>query len=63
MEWDEFKKYIDVDQIIQPRLEITDIKCPECGQYIYRRNDVVLTSYPPQFQYECKCGWVGYNWR
>ena len=38
-----------------------DVKCPECGKHLYKRTDIVLTSYPPQYQYECKeCGWVGY---
>lgn len=38
----------------------TDIECPKCGKKIFKRLDIVLTSYPVQYQYECKCGWVGY---
>ena len=39
----------------------TDIQCPECGEPLYKRMDIVLTTYPAQYQYECdKCGWVGY---
>lgn len=38
--------------------EHTDIECPECRKYIWRRTDIVLTSYPPQSIYEClNCGW------
>ena len=38
----------------------TNIDCPVCGKKIYKRTDIVLTSYPAQYQYECECGWVGY---
>lgn len=42
--------------------ERTNILCPKCGQYIYRDLGTVLTTYPPQYRYECECGWseVGY---
>lgn len=40
--------------------EETDIDCPECGKKIFKRTDIVLTTYPEQYQYECECGWVGY---
>lgn len=40
--------------------EKTEIECPVCGKYIWKRLDKVLTSNPPQYQYECDCGWVGY---
>ena len=37
-----------------------NIKCPKCEQNLYKRVDVVLTSYPPKYRYECKtCGWSG----
>lgn len=39
--------------------EETDIYCPECGKKVFRRTDIVLTTYPAQTQYECECGWVG----
>ena len=41
-------------------LQKTDIDCPICGKKIYKRMDIVLTSHPPKYQYECECGWVGY---
>lgn len=41
-------------------LQKTDIDCPICGKKISKRTDIVLTSYPLQYQYECECGWVGY---
>lgn len=38
--------------------EQTDIECPKCGKMIWRRTDIVLTSYPPKSIYECiSCGW------
>lgn len=41
--------------------ELTDIQCPKCGKNIYVRTDIILLSNPPKSQYECECGWVGYN--
>ena len=63
MTWNEFKNDIDLETIYPDPLEKTDIQCPVCGQYIYRRNDIVLTSNPPKRQYECRCGWVGYAFK
>ena len=57
MKWSEIENYIP-DQSFSNR-EKTDIECPKCGKYIYRRTDIILTSYPPQYRYECDCGWVG----
>lgn len=38
-----------------------DVACPYCRAPLYKRTDIVLTSYPPQYQYQCKeCGWTGY---
>lgn len=32
-------------------------KCSKCGSQLYINDSVVLTSYPPQYQYYCKdCG-------
>lgn len=62
MEWNEFKNQAPLEVYFTNK-EKTDIKCPECGKYIYRRTDIVLTSYPAQYQYECDCGWVGYAFR
>lgn len=32
-------------------------KCSKCGEQLYIDDSVVLTSYPPQYQYYCKaCG-------
>lgn len=39
----------------------TDVECPRCGRKIWKRVDMVLLSNPPQYQYECDCGWVGYH--
>ena len=43
--------------------EKTDIKCPKCGKNIKRVIGTVLTTYPPQYRYECDCGWteIGYK--
>lgn len=40
---------------------ITNVKCPKCGKRVWKRTDIVLTSYPVQYIYECDCGWCGYN--
>jgi len=57
--WDEFVKTVPSELVFQNRIR-TDICCPKCGKNIYKRTDIVLTSYPAQYQYECECGWVGY---
>ncbi len=59
MEWKEFtgtkQRYVGFE-----KYSITDIKCPDCGEYIYIDNSIVLTSNPPQHKYLCKnCGWEG----
>lgn len=38
-----------------------NVKCPECGKPLYKRTDIVLASFPPQYVYRCiECGWSGY---
>lgn len=56
MKWSEIENYIPE---ASSNREKTDIECPKCGKYIYRCTDIILTSYPPQYRYECDCGWVG----
>ena len=58
MDWKEYKQ-MRIATLPQ-RLDRTkmDIKCPECGEYIYRDDTVVFTSCPPQYRYFCaSCGW------
>ena len=34
-----------------------DVVCPKCGSKMNRKDDIVLTTYPPQYVYICpKCG-------
>lgn len=34
-----------------------DVVCPKCGSKMNRKEDIVLTTYPPQYVYICpKCG-------
>ena len=60
MKWEDF-----VNQKITPpslvTREKTNIECPRCNKYLWKRLDCVLMSNPPQYQYECDCGWVGYH--
>lgn len=57
----EWKDFTEHKELYYPsNREITEIKCPKCGQPLYRRTDIVLTSYPPQYRYECdNCDWTG----
>lgn len=59
MKWEEFEKQYPQTSSYT-NLKETDIDCPRCGKKIFKRLDIVLTSYPAQYQYECKCGWIGY---
>lgn len=37
-------------------------QCPECGGGMCRNEMVVLTTYPPKFEYQCnKCGHIDYQ--
>lgn len=60
--WNEYKNITPPEHIFTGR-ELTDVACPKCGKPLYRRTDIVLTSYPAQYQYECECGWVGYAYQ
>ena len=60
MTWEEHQKIELPEELFTHRV-LVDIDCPECGQKLYKRTDIVLTSYPAQYQYECKCGWIGYS--
>ena len=59
MKWEDYQKK---EWIHYENREKTDIECPECGALLWRRTDIVLTTYPPKSQYECDaCGWIGYG--
>lgn len=61
MKWEEYQNSIPAYEYFSDR-EKTDIECPNCGAPVWRRTDIILTSYPPKLQYECDyCGWVGYG--
>lgn len=61
MQWEEFLQHqLPVNPSVF-RVK-TDIECPKCKRLLWKRLDVVLTSNPPQYQYECDCGWVGYHY-
>lgn len=59
MKWEEVKNQYPATSCFTNRKQ-TDIDCPKCGKKIFKRTDIVLTSCPAQFQYECECGWIGY---
>ena len=61
MKWEDFEKQRNLIDISTSNRQITDIECPKCGRKIFVRTDLVLASNPPQHQYECDCGWVGYH--
>ena len=58
MKWEDFEK--ERQREVYNNYVKTGIECPKCGENIYRRTDVVLTSYPPKYGYYCSnCGWSG----
>ena len=61
MTWDDFQqRQLHINGTVT-RIK-TDIECPRCGKYIWKRVDAVLACYPPKYQYECDdCGWTGYH--
>ena len=60
MKWDQYEKQMPIKPEEWQCKTQVDVECPKCGKKIWRRNDIVLTSYPAQYQYECECGWIGY---
>lgn len=59
MKWEEYNPYPSGFGI--KRME-TEIECPECGNKLYKRTDIILTTVPPKYQYECRhCGYIGYK--
>lgn len=56
--WEDFNKEIEASNIY-PSKQQTNVLCPNCGERLWKRTDIVLTTYPPQYLYECKCGWNG----
>lgn len=43
------------------KYEPVEVECPKCKNRLYKRTDIVLTSYPPQYEYLCiDRGWSGY---
>ena len=61
MKWEQFERMYPRTEAFTNRAK-TDIDCPKCGKRkLWERTDIVLTSYPAQYQYECDCGFVGYS--
>lgn len=65
LEWKDFKeqtiKQMDRITIGYIQWEKKNIKCPKCGQPLYKNMTEVFTSYPPQYEYRClNCNWHDY---
>lgn len=59
MDWDKLKKQYS-ETLTITNWEETVIECPKCGRKLFELTDIILTTYPAQYQYECNCGWIGY---
>ena len=60
MKWEDYKAQRELHNIYKNNQHyvLTDIECPNCGAFIYKNISLILTSYPPQYQFHCeKCGW------
>ena len=61
MKWRDFENiYYPPTSTFTNKIQ-TNIECPQCGKYLFERTDIVLSSYPVQYQYECTCGFVSYS--
>jgi len=58
MKWED---YHPKPVLMEARTQV-DVECPVCGKKLWKRTDITLTSIPPQYRYECECGWVGFNY-
>lgn len=61
--WEQFNQPELTNMYDIPNRKITNILCPKCGKLIYKRLDMVRTSFPPQNKYECECGWEGFSYK
>lgn len=62
MKWEDYKNKRSTEILHLHNMNYlkTDIECPVCGAPVYKNTSIVLTSYPPQYQFHCeKCGWYG----
>ena len=62
MKWDSFKNMRNPSFYNDGQVQ-TDIECPVCGRNIFWDSRIVLTTYPEQYSYYCKCGWAGNSFR
>ena len=59
---DEYRKSIGVPYYYQHEWSEPKYVCPKCGGGMCRHETVVLTSNPPQYEYQCnQCGHVEYQ--
>ena len=61
MKWEQYEKQMPIKPEEWQYKTQVNVECPKCGKKIWRRNDIVLASYPAKYQYECECGWIGYS--
>ena len=62
MTWDEFTRKNEHHLSVYGTLAETDIKCPVCGQLLYRDMTTVVATNPPRFKFVCQnCDWKGWN--
>lgn len=61
MEWQEYQKMMDILGIDTSEWQKTYVKCPICGEYIYKNTKTTLSTYPVKFKYKCfNCDWYGF---
>ena len=56
--WDDFNPNSYAQLISE--WQITNVKCPKCGERLHKNTTVILPTNPPKHQYKCfKCDFVG----
>ena len=59
MKWEDYQPTPMREEVYR----IVDVECPNCGTKLHKRIDIILTSNPPKYYYECpKCNWTGINY-
>lgn len=57
--WETFKEEQEKNLSLMNSRPV-DVACPNCGEQLYMRTDIILSSYPPQRQFEChNCDFIG----
>lgn len=58
----EYRNSITIPEILLNKWSEPKYQCPNCGGGMCKNLMITLTSYPPQYEYQCdSCGFIEYQ--